>query len=52
MFLNVPATGAAGNPAGRLPNFLGISNKRLVGAQANVGSPDCPVTGATSQYCH
>jgi hypothetical protein len=56
MFLNVPATGAAGNPGGRTPNFLGIAGaaadasnpggrQRLVGAAAF-----CPV--ATSQYCH
>ena len=49
MFLDVPATGTAGNPGGAIPNFLGISNKRLVGPQAS--GPDCsPV--ATSQYCH
>ncbi len=46
LFLNVPATGAAGNPGGRIPNFLGISSgPRLVGAAAN-----CSV--ANNQYCH
>jgi cytochrome c peroxidase len=55
LFLNVPATGAAGNPGGRIPNFLGIAGaapdaanpsgrKRLVGAAA-LGCND-------SQYCH
>jgi cytochrome c peroxidase len=55
MFLNVPATGAAGNPGGRIPNFLGIAGsapdaanpggrKRLVGTAA-FGCND-------SQYCH
>ena len=55
LFLNVPATGAAGNPGGRIPNFLGIAGaapdaanptgrKRLVGLAA---------FGCTnSQYCH
>jgi hypothetical protein len=57
MFLNVPATGSAGNPAGRIPNFLGIAGaapdalnpggrQRLVGTAANCGS------NVTSQYCH
>jgi cytochrome c peroxidase len=57
LFLNVPATGAAGNPGGRIPNFLGIAGaapdaanpggrKRLVGAAAFCG------TNITSQYCH
>jgi cytochrome c peroxidase len=57
MFLNVPATGNAGNPAGRIPNFLGIAGaaadalnpggrQRLVGAAANCGA------NVTSQYCH
>jgi cytochrome c peroxidase len=61
LFLNVPATGNAGNPLGRIPNFLGIAGaapdaanpagrKRLVtglsGADANCG------TNITSQYCH
>jgi cytochrome c peroxidase len=56
LFLNVPATGNAGNPGGRIPNFLGIAGaapdaanplgrQRLVGAAAN-----CTVV--TSQYCH
>jgi hypothetical protein len=45
MFLNVPAVGRAGNPAtAPLPNFLNISNQRLVGAAANCGV-------AYSQYC-
>jgi len=55
LFLNVPATGAAGNPGGRIPNFLGIAGsapdaanpggrRRLVGAAA-FGCND-------SQYCH
>jgi cytochrome c peroxidase len=55
LFLNVPATGAGGNPGGRIPNFLGIAGaaadqanpggrKRLVGAAA-FGCND-------SQYCH
>jgi hypothetical protein len=55
LFLNVPATGATGNPGGRIPNFLGIAGaapdaanpsgrKRLVGAAA-FGCND-------SQYCH
>ncbi|HYX93328.1 MAG TPA: hypothetical protein VE782_17305, partial [Myxococcaceae bacterium] len=47
MFLDVPATGTAGNPGGRLPAFLGISNKRLVGAAARFGSPDCPAGTGT-----
>ena len=57
LFLNVPATGAAGNPGGRIPNFLGIAGaapdaanpggrQRLVGAAAFCG------TNITSQYCH
>ncbi len=56
MFLNVPATGAAGNPGGRTPNFLGIAGaapdalnpgrQRLVGAAAFCGA------NVTSQYCH
>ncbi len=57
LFLNVPATGAAGNPGGRIPNFLGIAGaapdalnpsgrQRLVGGAANCG------TNVTSQYCH
>ena len=57
LFLNVPATGAAGNPGGRIPNFLGIAGaapdaanpggrQRLVGAAAFCG------TNVTSQYCH
>jgi cytochrome c peroxidase len=46
MFLDIPATGAAGNPGGRIPNFLNISSgPRLVGAAAN-----CAV--ANNQYCH
>ena len=59
LFLNVPATGAAGNPGGRIPNFLGIAGalpdaantggrKRYSGARAfceNYG-------GVDSQYCH
>jgi cytochrome c peroxidase len=55
LFLNVPATGAAGG--GRIPNFLGIAGaapdaanpggrQRLVGAAANCGA------NVTSQYCH
>ena len=57
LFLNVPATGAAGNPGGRIPNFLGIAGSapdaanpsgrnRLVGAAAFCGA------NITSQYCH
>jgi hypothetical protein len=57
LFLNVPAVGAAGNPGGRIPNFLGIAGAapdalnpggrlRLVGPAANCG------TNVTSQYCH
>jgi cytochrome c peroxidase len=57
LFVNVPATGAAGNPGGRIPNFLGIAGaapdalnpggrQRLVGAQAFCGA------NITSQYCH
>jgi hypothetical protein len=57
LFLNVPATGNAGNPGGRIPNFLGIAGaapdalnpggrQRLVGAAANCGA------NVTSQYCH
>jgi len=57
LFLNVPATGAAGNPGGRIPNFLGIAGavpdaanpsgrQRLVGGAAFCGS------NITSQYCH
>ncbi len=57
LFLNVPATGAAGNPGGRIPNFLGIAGaapdaanpggrQRLVGVAAFCG------TNITSQYCH
>ena len=56
LFLNVPATGAAGNPGGRIPNFLGIAGsvadaanpggrQRLVGPAAICGV-------AYSQYCH
>jgi hypothetical protein len=56
LFLNVPATGAAGNPGGRIPNFLGIAGaaadalnpggrQRLVGNDANCRT-------VTSQYCH
>jgi cytochrome c peroxidase len=57
LFLNVPAVGTAGNPGGRIPNFLGIAGaapdsanpggrQRLVGTAANCG------TNITSQYCH
>ncbi len=57
LFLNVPATGNAGNAGGRIPNFLGIAGAapdalnaggrlRLVGAAANCGA------NVTSQYCH
>jgi cytochrome c peroxidase len=57
LFLDVPAVGAAGNPAGRIPNFLGIAGaapdalnplgrQRLVGAAADCGA------NVTSQYCH
>jgi len=57
LFLNVPATGAAGNPGGRIPNFLGIAGaepdaansggrQRLVGPAAFCGD------SITSQYCH
>jgi hypothetical protein len=52
MFMDVPAVGAGGNPAGPLPRFLGLSAQRLSGVAANVGSAACPVFGATSQYCH
>jgi cytochrome c peroxidase len=61
LFLNIPATGAAGNgatgnPSARIPNFLGIAGaapdagnpggrQRLVGAAAFC-------TTITSQYCH
>lgn len=63
LFLNIPPAGAAGNAA-PIPNFMNVigvggtddpmgrSRKRLVGAAANIGSPDCPTTGVTSQYCH
>jgi cytochrome c peroxidase len=45
LFLNVPATGAAGL-AVREPNFLGISSSpRLVGPAANCTVPN-------NQYCH
>jgi hypothetical protein len=45
MFLNIPASGAAGN-ATALPNFLGISSgPRLRGLAAN-----CAV--ANNHYCH
>jgi cytochrome c peroxidase len=44
MFLDIPATGAAGGDP--IPNFLGIaSGPRLVGAAANCGV-------ANNQYCH
>ncbi len=44
MFLDIPATGAAGGAP--IPNFLGIaSGPRLVGAAANCGV-------ANNQYCH
>jgi hypothetical protein len=57
LFLNVPATGALGNPGGRIPNFLGIAGaapdslnpggrQRLVDAAAFCGA------NITSQYCH
>jgi hypothetical protein len=57
LFLNVPAVGAAGNPGGRIPNFLGIAGsvpdaanpggrQRLVGNAAFCGD------NITSQYCH
>jgi cytochrome c peroxidase len=57
MFVNIPAVGANGNAAGRIPNFLGIAGsapdalnpggrQRLVGAAAFCGS------NVTSQYCH
>jgi cytochrome c peroxidase len=56
MFVNIPATGNLGNPAGRIPNFLGIAGaapdalnagrQRLVGADAFCGA------NVTSQYCH
>jgi hypothetical protein len=46
MFLDIPATGATGNPAGGLANFMGISSgPRLVGSAANCGV-------ANNQYCH
>ena len=45
-FLDVPAVGSAGNLTGPLPNFLGISDVRLVGPLANCGE------AANSQYCH
>jgi cytochrome c peroxidase len=60
LFLNVPATGANGNPGGRIPNFLGIAGalpdaanstgrKRYLGAKAF-----CVADHGTidSQYCH
>jgi cytochrome c peroxidase len=56
LYLNVPAVGAAGNPGGRIPNFLGIAGaaadglnagrQRLVDAAAFCGA------NITSQYCH
>jgi len=56
LFLNVPATGATGNPGGRIPNFLGIAG--AVADAANPAGRDRRVGGAafcdtiTSQYCH
>jgi cytochrome c peroxidase len=46
LFMDVPAVGAGGNPAGPLPRFLGLSATRLSGLAANCG------LSATSQYCH
>jgi cytochrome c peroxidase len=49
-FQRVPQSGETGI-ATRLPAFLGLSNQRLVGAAANIGSAACPASGVTSQYC-
>ena len=46
MFLDIPATGTAGNPGGAIPNFLNISSgPRLAGAAANCPAPN-------NHYCH
>jgi hypothetical protein len=57
LFLNVPATGAAGNPGGRIPNFLGIAGSvadaaNPGGRQRLVGNAAICQGGAYSQYCH
>jgi len=55
LFLNVPATGATGNPGGRIPNFLGIAGAapdaaNPLGRKRKVGGAAFGCTD--SQYCH
>src|SRR5438067_13649796 len=55
LFLNVPATGAAGNPGGRIPNFLGIAGAAPDGAnpggrQRLVGVADRKSTRLNSSH--
>ena len=57
LFLNVPAVGAAGNPGGRIPNFLGIAGAapdsvNPLGRQRLAGTAAFCGTNVTSQYCH
>jgi hypothetical protein len=57
LFLNVPAVGAAGNPGGRIPNFLGIAGSapdaaNVAGRQRKVGPDAFCGASITSQYCH
>ncbi len=57
LFLNVPATGATGNPGGRIPNFLGIAGSapdalNPTGRQRLVGNAAFCGDNITSQYCH
>ncbi len=52
MFHDVVAVGAAGQATPE-PAFLGINKVRVAGAAAVAGgSAACPLTGATSHYCH
>jgi len=51
-FQDVPAVGAAGM-ASPEPTFLNVTKVRLVGPDANAGTPECNyATGHVSHYCH
>jgi hypothetical protein len=48
MFLQIPATGAAGNPGGAIPSFLNLTSIR----PGKPGFNCSPTSGAISHYCH